>query len=108
MGVPPTLKLQRDRWVDIQIRLGLSIINKRTSENFRGVEGGFLGTIVDLMAATGAGGGNEDFSVKFFQVRKENQSADLHRDLIVFLFVAKRSRHTAAPGWDFLHGVVLG
>ena len=67
-----------------------------------------MSAVVDLMAATGAGGGNEDFSVKFFQVRKENQSADLHRDFVVFLFVAKRSRHTATTGWDFLHGVVLG
>ena len=90
-----------------QVRLGLSTISKCISADLRGMEGGFSCAVVDLVAATGAGGGDEDFGVEFFQVGEENQFADLHRDIVVFLFVAKRARHAATTGGDFLHGVVL-
>lgn len=43
--------------------LGLSAAPERTSENFRGMEGGFLGAVVDLVTTAGAGGGDEDFRI---------------------------------------------
>ena len=66
-----------------------------------------MSAIVDLVTTACAGGGNEDFSVEFFQMRKENERADLHRDFVVFLFVAKRTCHTATAGRDFLHSVIF-
>lgn len=68
---------------------GFSAVSQCISEDLCGVEGGFFCAVVDLVAAAGAGGGDEDFGVEFFQMGKENELADLHRDLVMFLFVAK-------------------
>jgi hypothetical protein len=48
-------------WVVIQVRLGLSAVPERIPADFRGVEGCFLGAVVDLVATAGSGGGDEDF-----------------------------------------------
>lgn len=67
----------------------LSKFFDRLSEDLSGVEGGAGGAVVDLVAATGAWGGDEDFGRLFADDGEEDEFADVHRDVVVFLFVAE-------------------
>lgn len=70
------------------------------------MEGLAAGAIMDLMAAGGAGSGDKIIRGSRANGGKEDELADLHGDLIVLLFIAERSGHTAAAAGNHLNGIV--
>jgi hypothetical protein len=64
-----TVSVSIDRGQSADQAIGLFIVFKRISKDLCGVNGGPSGTVVNLVAATGAGGGHEDFGGQFANVR---------------------------------------
>lgn len=56
--------------------------------------------VFDLVAATGAAGGDNGGAIKFANVGKEHQLTDLLGERVVLFFVAEAASHTAAARGD--------
>lgn len=77
-------------------------------KNFHGVEGYFAGAVLDLVTATGAGSGDQNFLGLFSNGGKEDEFADLHGDFVGFGLVAEGSGHAAAAGGNEVGLVAFG
>lgn len=67
-------------------------------KNCNRVQRGSARAVFDLVAATGAGGGDESFSGGCAHSGKEDELADLLGECEVFLFVTEGTGHAAAAG----------
>ena len=67
------------------------------------MEGRASCAILDLMAAAGARSGDHGIRPRLTDRRKEHHLADLHREVVVPPFIAKRARHAAAARGNRLH-----
>lgn len=64
------------------------------------MEGVLAGAVVDLVAATGAGGGDDVGRGGLAHGGEEDEFADLHGEVVVFPLVAEGTGHAAAAAGD--------
>lgn len=72
------------------------------------MEGGALGSVVDLVATGSAGGGDEVVRSGGADGGEQDEFTDLVGDFEVFFFVAEGAGHAAAAAGDGFNGVVGG